>query len=105
MHFWLFKQNRPSCPYLTHKVLLGVLENTNNNHMIGVKRCLFHPDTLLFSDKYIPSSFFSPLYPEFLHVASASQQDGNGGLTTVVAQEEPLEPSGLGIRDGIRDGS
>lgn len=60
MHFWLFKQNRPSCPYLTHKVPLGVLENTNNNHMIGVKRCLFHPDTLLFSDKYIPSSFFSP---------------------------------------------
>lgn len=59
MHFLLFKQNRPGRPYLTHKVPLGVLENTNNNHMIGVKRCLFHPDTLLFADKYIPLSFFS----------------------------------------------
>lgn len=58
MHFLLFRQNRPGRPYLTRKVPLGVLENTNNNHMIGVKRCLFHPDTPLFSDKYIPLSFF-----------------------------------------------
>lgn len=76
MHFLLFKQNRPGHPSSTHKVPLGVLENINNNHMIGVKSCLFHPDTLLFSDKYIPSSFFFPL--SFLHVALHLRKMGMG---------------------------